>query len=217
TVIERLRLASSAETGPGRARAALVYALAKSGDATGAKAELDRLNSMTKPHPLLPLLRAYADRVRPGAKVDAGAEVHDAGNNNKGPARTTGGGGSGGGIPTDARELVTQGERARAHGDYERARLLFSAAVEKNPSDSEALAGLAAIAYAQRDLASARASYKRVIAINPNYLPAVVGLADVEWDAGDKVTATRMYRDIVDRYPEGAYPGRVKLRAEGGG
>ncbi|MDF2693176.1 MAG: repeat protein, partial [Labilithrix sp.] len=67
------------------------------------------------------------------------------------------------------------------------------------------------------DLSGARASYKRVLAINPNYMPAVVGLADVEWDSGDKATATRMYKDIVDRYPEGAYPGRVKLRAEGGG
>jgi hypothetical protein len=26
-----------------------------------------------------------------------------------------------------------------------------------------------------------------------------------------------MYKDIVDRYPEGAYPGRVKQRVEGGG
>lgn len=222
-VVERLKVASSAETGPGRARAALVYALARSGDGAGAKAEVERLVAMTRAHPLLPLLRAFADRAVPSAARDAGvsepvasaASVPDAG----AAARPAGGGAGGGGgaLPTDVRALVSQGERARVKGDYERARALFTAAVEKNPSDSEALTGLAAIAYAQRDLAGARASYKRVLSINPNYMPAVVGLADVEWDAGDKVTASKMYKDIVDRYPEGAYPGRVKQRAEGGG
>jgi len=229
TVLERLKVASSAETGPGRARAALVYALARSGDTNGAKAEVERFVGMTRAHPLLPLLRGFADRAAPAAKLDAGAptgeraiaaaatDAPDAGKAAPAPAPARGAGGGGGGIPSDARELVSQGERARAKGDYERARTLFSAAVEKNPSDSEALAGLAAIAYAQRDLPGARAAYKRVLAINPNYMPAVVGLADVEWDSGDKATATKMYKDIVDRYPEGAYPGRVKVRAEGGG
>lgn len=219
TVIERLKVASSAETGPGRARAALVYALARAGDAAGARAEVERLVAMTRAHPLLPLLRAFADRAAPADARDAGAAdaapTVAAASDTGAVARPAGGGG--GALPTDARTLVSQGERARVKGDYERARALFSAAVEKNPNDSEALAGLAAIAYAQRDLAGARASYKRVLSINPNYMPAVVGLADVEWDAGDRATASKMYKDIVDRYPEGAYPGRVKLRAEGGG
>lgn len=225
TVIERLKVASSAETGPGRARAALVFALARSGDVAGAKAEVDRLNAMPKPHPLLPLLRSFAERAKPTSKLDAGVAdaavsataTRDAGGGGKVAAAGHGGGGGGGGLPSDPRELVTQGERARVRGDYERARTLFSAAIDKNPNDSEALAGLAAIAYAQRDLNGARASYKRVLAINPNYMPAVVGLADVEWDSGDKATATRMYKDIVDRYPEGAYPARVRQRADGGG
>ena len=227
TVIERLKVASSAEPGPGRARAARLFALARSGDVPGAKAEVERLSAMTKPHALLPLLRAYADRATSSAKADAGAPIGavtgavapsasaDARDPAKGGHRGERGGEKP--LPTDSRELLSQGERARARGDYERARTLFNAAVEKNPNDSEALAGLGAIAYAQRDLSGARAAYKRVIAINPNYLPAVVGLADVEWDAGDRATATRMYKDIVDRYPEGAYPGRVKQRAEGGG
>src|SRR4029077_1741987 len=108
-------------------------------------------------------------------------------------------------------------EKARVRGDYERARTLFNAAVEKNPNDSEAIAGLAAISYAKGDMAGARASYKRVLSINPNYMPALVGLADVEWESGDKGSAAKMYKDIVDRYPEGAYPARAKQRSEGGG
>ena len=75
TVIDRLKTASSVETGPGRARAALVYALARSGDGAGAKAEVDRLSAMTRPHPLLPLLRAFAEHAKAAAKPDAGAPV----------------------------------------------------------------------------------------------------------------------------------------------
>ncbi len=218
TVIERLRLAAGAETGPGRARSALVFALARSGDAAGAKAEVERLVAMPKAHPLLPLLRGFADHAT-SAVADAGvadaavAEVRDA----KGRVRPGGHAGNGAFGGVDVRDLVVQGERARARGEYEKARGFFNAAVDRNANDSEALAGLAAISYAQHDLAGARSAYKRVLAINPSYLPAVVGLADVEWDSGDKSAAAKMYKDIVDRYPEGAYPGRVKQRAEGGG
>lgn len=215
TVVSRLKVAANAETGPGRARAALVFALARSGDIPGARTELDRLNALSKPHPLFLLLRAFVDHSKSASALDAGAadagraiaEVHDAGKAAAGR----------GVMPSDPRELVTQGERARARGEYDRARTYFSAAAEKNPNDSEALAGLAAISYAQRDLSGARAAYKRVLAINPNYMPALVGLADVEWDSGDKGSAAKLYKDIVDRYPEGAYPGRAKQRAEGGG
>ena len=216
TIIERLKTASSAETGPGRARAALVYALARSGDRTAAKNEVDRLTAMTKAHPLLPLLRAFADKGRPSSIADAGVDAA-ATAANAAPAGDGGKGhvGAGGGIPSDIRELVTQGERARAKGDYARATTLFNAAVDKNPNDSEALSGLASVAYSQHDLVTARGSYKRVLASNPNYMPALIGLADVEWDSGDKATAQKMYKDIVDRYPENAYPARVKTRSEG--
>jgi predicted Zn finger-like uncharacterized protein len=229
TVIERLKLAANVETGPGRARAALVYALARSGDPSSAKAEVERLASMTRPHPLLPLLRSFAEHAKPDAHADGGASAVavevDAGvpaSTKPGvavalPAGAAPGSGGGSGLPGDPRQLVSQGERARAKGDYDRARTLFNAALDKNPADSEALAGLAAIAYAQRDLPGARTAYKRVLAQNPNYLPAQVGLADVEWDSGDKATAARLYKDIADRYPEGTYPPRVKQRAEGGG
>lgn len=222
TVIERLKAASSAETGPGRARAAFAFALARSGDTEGAKAEVARLSAMSRPHPLLPLLRSFTDRAGPAAQADGGvaaAATRAAGTRDAGAGAGGGkaAGHGGGGLPSDPRELVSQGDRARVKGDYERARTLFSAAIDKNPNDSEALAGLAAIAYAQRDLTGARTSYKRVISINPNYMPALIGLADVEWDSGDRATATRMYKDIVDRYPEGAYPARVKQRSEAGG
>jgi len=223
TLTERLRAAASAESGPGRARAALAYALARSGDAPGARAEVERLASMPRPHPLLPLLRAYAERAPAAAtKTDAGAP--DSGlvaADGKHPREDAGAAAAdkdkkGKALPTDARVLVAQGEAARERGQYDRAQELYSAALEKNPSDTEALSGVAAISYARRDLNNARASYKRVLSINPSYVPALVGLGDVEWDSGDRASAMKTYKEIVDRFPEGTYPPRVKHRLDGG-
>jgi len=231
TVVERLRVAASAESGPGRGRAALVYALARSGDVAGAKAEVDRLAALQRQHALLPLLRAFADRAKPSTKLDGGvtdldggmlAAATDAGR--RGPhdreARGDHGGGGDPGGPAhpagDARQLVAQGEAARAKGDYDRAQSLFAAALDRNPNDTEALSGLAGIAHVRRDLNGARASYKRVLSINPSYVPALVGVADVDWESGDRATAMKTYKEIVERFPEGTYPARVKQRAEAG-
>ena len=215
TVIERLRSAAGSETGPGRARAALVYALALSGDAAGAKAEIDRLAALPRVHPLLPLLRQFAARTAK-APIDAGTPTVAAGNLPPAPGEPATPGGKKP-LSNDPRQLVAQGDTARHKGDYDRARQLYAAALDRNANDSEALYGLAAIAHAQRDLAGAKASYKRVLAINPRYLPALIGSADVDWESGDKASAIRVYKDIVDVYPETAYPARVKQRAEGGG
>jgi predicted Zn finger-like uncharacterized protein len=223
TVTERLRVAATAESGPGRARAALVYALARSGDIAGAKGELDRLAAMPRRSELYPLLRAFVEHEQ-AAEPDAGAAAAttDAGgaaaatSGKKPEHEPTGGGGGGGGgaLPSDPRVLVAHGEAARAKGDYDRAQTLYSAALDKNPADTEALSGLAAVAYARRDLSGARASYKRVLSINPSYVPALVGVADCDWESGDRASAMKTYKEIVDRFPEGTYPPRVKQRSE---
>lgn len=216
-VVERLKVAASAESGPGRARALLVFALVRSGDVQGAKAEIARMSTMPRQHPLLPLLRAFVEHTNlPSSSVKGDGGVAAVGNGD--PSKS----GQGTSVhrpvamPSDPRDLVLQGDRARARGEYDRARTYFTAALEKNANDSEALAGLAAISHARRDLVGARIAYKQVLAINPNYVPALVGLADVEWESGDKVDAIQMYKDIVDRYPEDSYPKRVKQRSEGG-
>lgn len=61
TVNERLRTALGPEQGLGRARALLVYALARAGNVVDARAELARLRG-DKPHPLESPLRAYVER-----------------------------------------------------------------------------------------------------------------------------------------------------------
>ncbi|MCL2725007.1 MAG: zinc-ribbon domain-containing protein [Polyangiaceae bacterium] len=69
TIIERLRVAAGAEVGPGRARAALIYALARSGDVPGARVELEQLAKLHRIHPLFALLRAFTERA---ASSDSG-------------------------------------------------------------------------------------------------------------------------------------------------
>ena len=222
TVIERLRVAASAESGPGRARAALAYALARSGDVAAAKAEVDRLAAMSRQYVLLPQLRAFAEHAKPIANVasDGGAVVAandpraDAGKFGPRDRTASGGGGGEPPVPSDGRQIVVQAEAARAKGDYDRALTLYQAAVDRNPGDTEALHGLASIAYARRDLNAARTGYKRVLSVNPSYIPALVGLGDVDWESGDRASAMKTYKEITDRFPEGSYPPRVKQRLE---
>jgi hypothetical protein len=63
TVLERLRVAAAAEGNAGRAQAALIYALAKSGDGAAAKAELVKIDARARPYPLLPSLHAFVEKV----------------------------------------------------------------------------------------------------------------------------------------------------------
>ncbi|WP_437733859.1 zinc-ribbon domain-containing protein [Sorangium sp. So ce1335] len=73
-VLPRLQAATSSEQIPGRARALLVYALARSGDLSLARAENDRLLTMSRPHPLAHPLRAFIDRLEKApSKPDGGA------------------------------------------------------------------------------------------------------------------------------------------------
>jgi hypothetical protein len=130
-------------------------------------------------------------------------------------ATTTTTGGAGFRGASDPRVLLQQAENAKQQRDWDRARALYSSALAQNGGDSEALAGLGDVAHAQHDLAGAAQYYHRALGANPVYLPALVGLGDVEWESGDKDQAQRTYRDVVDRFPEGTYPGRVKSRANG--
>jgi len=239
TVIERLRLAAAGEGNAGRARAALVYALAKSGDAASAKAELGKLEGLTRPYPILPNLRVFVDRLGSNKVVsDAGAPVvgRSAPTNANAPASgdaktagspevsaantgaAAGGGGGGGGdaIPSDPRVAIQAAAMAVKTGQLVRARQIYESIAAKNPGDSEALAGLGDIARLDGDPPLAISRYKRAIAVNPSYLPALLGLADTQWSSGDKASAVRGYTEIVDRFPEGTYPPYVKQRSEAG-
>jgi predicted Zn finger-like uncharacterized protein len=237
-LIDRLRLAASGEGGAGRARAALVYALAQSGDVAGARAELAKLDAMTRPYPLLPSLRAFVDRAPAKASsLDGGVAavvphvdlsslpvqppppgaVAAAGGGGGGAA---GGGGGGGGdedeppVPGTTGGAMKAAQAAIRKGDWNRARTIYEALVSRNPGDSEALSGLGDVARAQGDSSGALSAYRRALAVNPSYLPSLLGVADTQWASGDRGGALKGYKDIVDRFPEGTYPAYVKTRTE---
>jgi predicted Zn finger-like uncharacterized protein len=230
TLIDRLRLAAAGEGNAGRARAALVYALAKSGDLAGARAELAKLDALVRPYPLSPALRALiektAEKTAPKGGADAGvdalprAPVAAAATLPAAPAAAPGAGSSPpaaatGGAVGDSRNAMQLATQAYKKGDFGRARQIYEAIATRNPGDSEAVAALGDVARAEGDTKSAIASYKRAISVNPSYLPALLGLADTQWASGDRAGAAHGYGDIVDRFPEGTYPSYVKQRVEG--
>jgi tetratricopeptide (TPR) repeat protein len=221
TVIDRLRLAAAGEGNAGRARAALVYALAKSGDVTGAKTELAKLDALSRPYPLLPQLHAFVDHAPAKTAIaDAGAVASsvphiDVSALPTQPAAAGAGAGAGDApVAGDSPNAMQAAQQAIRKGDWNRARQIYEALVSRNPSDSEALAGLGDVERAQGNTGGAISAYRRALAVNPSYLPALLGVADTEWSSGDRGSAQRAYKDIEERFPEGTYPPYVKNRAE---
>jgi predicted Zn finger-like uncharacterized protein len=218
TVIERLRFAAAAEGNAGRAQAALTYALAKSGNVSAARAELAKIEARARPYPLLPSLHAFVDR-----SAALSVEASSSGSRSetaKGPVlRATPGPAGAAPVPTgpdalsaDPRVAMQAAALAIKRADFVRARQIYQAIVDRNPADSEAIAGLGDVARLQGDPVSAIVAYKRAIAVNPSYLPALLGLADTEWANGNRTLAVRTYTDVIDRFPEGTYPAYVSQR-----
>jgi tetratricopeptide (TPR) repeat protein len=222
TVIDRLRLAAAGEGNSGRARAALVYALARSGDVAGARSELGKLDALARPYPLLHDLHGFLDQAPAHPAVDGGLAANvphiELSALPTQPLPPTGSGGAGeAAVPVEGRGAMQAASQAIKKGDWNRARQIYGALVTRNPSDSEALSGLGDVARAQGDTAGAISAYKRALAVNPSYLPALLGVADTMWAGGDRGGAQHVYKEIVERFPEGTYPGYVKARAEPGG
>jgi tetratricopeptide (TPR) repeat protein len=210
-VLDRLK-AAVGESNVGRARAALVYALVRSGDHAGAKAELEKMSAAMHPYPLLPELRALANRGAP-AEVDAGkraAPMPVAPSPD--PPRAAEPAPSEGSAPPagDYRTLIQRAAQASSSGDYSKAEQLFRAALVKSPNDTEALAGLGDVARARGNGGLAKSYYERVLAQNPHYLPALTALADLKWESGDRPGAAKLYRQLLDSAPEGPLAQRAR-------
>ncbi len=163
TVLDRLRLAAGAEGNVGRARAALIYALMKSGKPGEAKSELAKLDGLALPYPLAPNLHAFVEREEPPFAIPSasnGRASQPTTSARREPpqrpaplAAQTGGAASGaGGIPADSPSAMQAASRAIHRGDWNRAKQIYEAVVARNPNDSEALAGIGDVARAQGDL-----------------------------------------------------------------
>ena len=210
TVLDRLRTATSLE--PARARAVLVYVLVRADNLAAAKSELERLLAMPHPHPLAPELQSFVTRAEgdpkakaPNRKTD---EPREPGPTRASKVETP----REAAIPTDHHELLKQAARAKAQGDLDRADLLYRAALERNPGDSEALGGLGDIARARGQAATALSYYERAYQQNPNYLPVMSALAEMRLQSGDVQGARTLFRRILETAPGTALAARAEER-----
>jgi tetratricopeptide (TPR) repeat protein len=211
SVIDRLRTAAAAERDPGRARAALIYALARAGRLSEAQAEFSKIDGRTKPHPLLEELRAFLQRASSSADAGAGSAPKIAAvDPTKLPKLDTSPGAAeeephvaAAAAPAapsgDFRTRLSQAATALRQGDLARADQLYNSVLSEQPNNTEALAGLGDVAKQRRDPAAAAQLYVRVLAQNPSYLPAILASADQKWDAGDKKGALALYRRLLDQ------------------
>jgi tetratricopeptide (TPR) repeat protein len=227
TVIDRLRAAASAERGVGRARAALVYALASSGANDDATAELAKMDaSGSAQSGLVARLRAFVQR-QAGTPPSASATAAGAQNtvlagavSPRAPGAATEGNAEAS-KGTDFRRLLEDAAAAKRSGDLGRAEALYRAAKEQQPTNVEAMAGLGDVARLRGDSATATGYYDSVLHQNPTYLPALIASADLKWANGDRVGALFLYKRIVNQTdPGSAYAQRAAQRiaeAQAGG
>jgi predicted Zn finger-like uncharacterized protein len=216
SVIDRLRTASAGEREPGRARAALIYALARADRVAEARAELSKLEVQPRPHVLLDELRAFLARLpsTPEGKAAPAASVMDV---SKLPKLDTSvvEERQAAGIPSDFRAALTQAAAAVRSGDLGRAEQLFNAALGSQPGNVEALSGLGDVARRRGDSVRAAELYDRVLAQNPSYLPAMVASADLKWASGNRQAALSLYRRVVDQVGPGSdYGARARARID---
>lgn len=198
TVLERLRTASSGDRGLGRSRALLVYAAAKSGDLTQARSELEKLKAAPFPNPLVEALAGFVERQADSSSETANSAAQ-ATQSAKAPASEG----------RDFRTALVGASKARRRGDLGSAERLYLRALERQPGNVEAVAGLGLIAK-QRGQGEVAASYfKRALADNPGYLPALVGSADLKWASGDRAGAVKLYRRVG---PGSLYTDHAKKR-----
>ena len=227
SAIDRLRTAAAAERDPGRARAALIYALVRADRIAEADSEFAKLDGRSKPHPLLEELRAFLKRAKQSsdgagnaapkiATVDTSKlpklDTSPAPEDDARPAAVTAAA-----VPTDFRAKLSQASAALRNGDLARADQLFNAVLAEQPSNTEAISGLGDVAKARKDPALAAKMYDRVLANNPSYLPAILASADQKWEAGDKQGALVLYHRLLEQAgPSSEYGARASARIAAG-
>jgi predicted Zn finger-like uncharacterized protein len=209
-VLERLRSATRAERKLGRARALLVYALVLAGKKDDAQKELETLEAQSPAHPLVVPLRRFT------AAAPTEVASGDGKDPKSGPTTAASGAPGEAGSARDFRDALRQAHQAKKKGELDRAEELFRVALDKDPGNSEALAGLADVARARGDARGASKAYEDMLANNPGYVPALVGLADLKWASGKREEALSLYRQVVMSAPGSSYAEHAQARIDAG-
>lgn len=180
SVIERLSNAARNEQNLGHARTMLIYALVQSGDLTRAKAELDQLVAMPRPHPLIGAFRAYIARSEKEAAGSA-VEVEEAG------------------APVDDATLLQSANEAITSGDVEKASGILKDLETRLPNDANVFTALGKLALKKKERRPAAKYFEKALAADKNQFDAMSALADIKWDSGEKQGASILYRQIIER------------------
>ena len=176
TLIDRLRLASSAESGGGRARPLLVYALTRARRIAEAGSELDKISATSPAYSLVPALRAFIARnaqAVPAAESSAAKPPASAAATGNAPASPKG---------LDFKALLLEAKQAANGGQYGAAEELYYRVLELRPGNPEALAALGDLARKRKDTARAQEMYERALAEDPGFAPAIRGSARLAED-----------------------------------
>ena len=204
-VIDRLRVAARAEGKLGRAQAMLVYALGRAGRKKAAEKELAALSDMIADSMLTDGLAAYIAK-QPLASPSTDEAASDA----------TPDGGVGA-VDGDYRTMLASAAQARERGDLDEAERLYRSALDEDPGNSEALAGIADVAKERGDSSGAQAGYEKMLVDNPGYIPALIGLADIKWANGNSTAARALYQQVVLNAPGSSYAAHAQSRLDAGG
>jgi tetratricopeptide (TPR) repeat protein len=212
SVLDRLRNAARADQGLGLARAALIYALVSAGQLEEARAELVSVAASARPHLLLVELRAFLRRAGESDAGEADAETASVDAETPSALEKTAPGERPVAAAKDYRDQLVRARSALGRGRLDEADGLYRAVLAKDPSNTEALTGLADVARARNDPRSTEL-YDQALARNPSYLPALMARADQKWSSGDRSGAVTLYRQVLEQAgPSSDYGQRAAAR-----
>lgn len=195
SALERLRTAARTEEGLGKARALLIYALARSGDAAGADAELDKLQVIAPQHPALAALRSLVELAQSKASPEPEPPAVAASALPTAPApRPSAASGE-----EVAPSALGQAAKLHREGDLDGAEKLYQGVLSRNPKSIPALSGLGDIARQRHQAATAAAFYDQILKQNRNHVPTLMARADLYWAAGNRILAVALYRRALSQ------------------
>lgn len=197
SAIDRLRTAARTEEGLGKARALLIYALAQSGDAAAASAELDKLKTLAPQHPALSALGSLVELAQSKVAPPPEPEVHRPPPVAKPTAAPAASGDDL--APRSVQALLTQAGSLHREGDLAGAERVYQSVLTRSPKNISALSGLGDIARQQGSNVSAAGYYDQILRQDRNHLPTLMARADMYWAAGNHLLAVALYRRALSQ------------------